>query len=98
MQICASELKTIMENVLAKRKHAGKSNMKFMCNFLCNHTKLPFPTDSDIKTDGFSLETCRSMIALMDVSFQWLSMCMVLYYILGIRSYYSFLKHNSLIL
>lgn len=85
MQICASELKTIMENVLAKRKHAGKTNIKSMCNFVCNHTKLPLPTDSDIKTDGFSLETCRSMIALMDVSFHWLYMCIVL-------------EHNSLIL
>lgn len=33
---------------------------------LITHT---FPTDSEIKTEGFSLETCRSMIALMDVSF-----------------------------
>ncbi|XP_068609725.1 calpain-3b [Brachionichthys hirsutus] len=40
MQICASELKTVMKNVLAK--HGG------------------------IKAEGFSLETCRSMIALMD--------------------------------
>lgn len=85
MQICASELKTIMENVLAKRKHAGKNDIQFTCSFLCNHAKLPFPTDSDIKTDGFSLETCRSMIALMDVSFHWLYVCIVLYYILWIR-------------
>lgn len=35
---------------------------------LC-HTLL-FYTDSVIKTEGFSLETCRSMIALMDVSSQ----------------------------
>uniref|UniRef100_A0A3Q3B4A9 Calpain-3 n=1 Tax=Kryptolebias marmoratus TaxID=37003 RepID=A0A3Q3B4A9_KRYMA len=40
MEICANELKTIMNNVLSKHK--------------------------EIKTDGFSIETCRSMIALMD--------------------------------
>ncbi|XP_034017711.1 calpain-3b isoform X2 [Thalassophryne amazonica] len=40
MQICATELKTVLKNVLSK------------------HTQL--------KTEGFSLETCRSMIALMD--------------------------------
>lgn len=36
------------------------------------HAELSFsPADSEIKTtDGFSLETCRSMIALMDVSSQ----------------------------
>lgn len=27
-------------------------------------------TDKDLKTDGFSKEACRSMINLMDVSFQ----------------------------
>uniref|UniRef100_A0A3B5RET2 Calpain-3 n=1 Tax=Xiphophorus maculatus TaxID=8083 RepID=A0A3B5RET2_XIPMA len=41
MEICANELKTVMKNVLSKRK-------------------------DEIKTEGFSLETCRSMIALMD--------------------------------
>uniref|UniRef100_A0AAY4EU84 Calpain-3 n=1 Tax=Denticeps clupeoides TaxID=299321 RepID=A0AAY4EU84_9TELE len=40
MEICASELRTVLSNVMAK------------------HT--------DIKTEGFSLESCRSMIALMD--------------------------------
>lgn len=27
------------------------------------------PIDSDLKTDGFSVESCRSMVAVMDVSF-----------------------------
>ncbi|XP_062292981.1 calpain-3b isoform X2 [Scomber scombrus] len=40
MQVCASELKTIMKNVFSKH--------------------------NEIKTEGLSLETCRSMIALMD--------------------------------
>uniref|UniRef100_A0A3B3YVJ5 Calpain-3 n=1 Tax=Poecilia mexicana TaxID=48701 RepID=A0A3B3YVJ5_9TELE len=30
---------------------------------------LVFPPDKDLNTEGFSLESCRSMIALMDVSF-----------------------------
>lgn len=28
-----------------------------------------FISDKDLKTEGFELESCRSMIALMDVSF-----------------------------
>lgn len=27
------------------------------------------PSDPDLKTDGFGLDTCRSMVAVMDVSF-----------------------------
>lgn len=26
--------------------------------------------DGDLKTDGFSIESCRSMVAVMDVSFR----------------------------
>lgn len=26
---------------------------------------------SDIKTDGFTLNTCRTMVNLLDVSFHW---------------------------
>lgn len=29
----------------------------------------PYLPDKDLKTQGFTLESCRSMIALMDVSF-----------------------------
>lgn len=72
MQICASELKTVMKNVLEKREHNGETGIfKFLCAFLTSPSSPPsfFITDSEIKTEGFSLETCRSMIALMDVSF-----------------------------
>lgn len=34
----------------------------------CFHL-LSFISDKDLKTEGFELESCRSMIALMDVSF-----------------------------
>lgn len=27
------------------------------------------PSDPDLKTDGFGIDTCRSMVAVMDVSF-----------------------------
>lgn len=70
MQICANELKTVMKNVLAKRKLTGKIEKITRCTLLVNNNKLHFSTDSEIKTEGFSIETCRSMIALMDVSFQ----------------------------
>lgn len=31
--------------------------------------------DHDLKTDGFSIESCRSMVAVMDVSFPSLVLC-----------------------
>ncbi len=72
MQICADELKKIMSNVLSKREFTGE--FKFI-NTVCVTCGLIVPnclfsTDNEIKAEGFSLETCRSMIALMDVSFQ----------------------------
>uniref|UniRef100_A0A8C7Z6I4 Calpain-3 n=1 Tax=Oryzias sinensis TaxID=183150 RepID=A0A8C7Z6I4_9TELE len=64
MEICASELMAIMKNVLSKREH--DKNMKTNVAALCKNIILFLFTDSEIKSDGFSLETCRSMIALMD--------------------------------
>lgn len=40
--------------------------------FLHCHSPSSSSTGSDIKTDGFSMETCRVMVNLMDVSFQCL--------------------------
>lgn len=73
MQICANELKTILKNVLSKREYAEKIAITAVANVLGIHTELCFSTDNNIKSEGFSLETCRSMIALMDVSFQLIS-------------------------
>lgn len=42
MEVCADELKNILNSVLNKHK--------------------------DLKTQGFTLESCRSMIALMDMA------------------------------
>lgn len=33
-------------------------------------------SDGDLKTDGFSIESCRSMVAVMDVSFLLLLWCL----------------------
>uniref|UniRef100_A0A669BSZ0 Calpain-3 n=1 Tax=Oreochromis niloticus TaxID=8128 RepID=A0A669BSZ0_ORENI len=66
MQICANELKTILKNVLSKREYAEKIASTAAAGVLSIHTELCFSTDNDIKSEGFSLETCRSMIALMD--------------------------------
>lgn len=73
MQICANELKTILKNVLSKREYAEKIAITAAASVLGIHTELCFSTDNNIKSEGFSLETCRSMIALMDVSFQLIS-------------------------
>lgn len=35
---------------------------------ICNHLG-SFVSDKDLRSEGFELESCRSMIALMDVSF-----------------------------
>lgn len=73
MEICAGELMTIMKNVLSKREH--DQNMKIGIAASCTDITLFLFTDSDIKSEGFSLETCRSMIALMDVSLEMLKDC-----------------------
>lgn len=70
MQICANELKMIMRNVLAKREYPGRVKIIVSWRHVIHHIELFFSPDIEIKTEGFSLETCRSMIALMDVSFQ----------------------------
>uniref|UniRef100_A0A8C9WZC4 Calpain-3 n=1 Tax=Sander lucioperca TaxID=283035 RepID=A0A8C9WZC4_SANLU len=48
------------------RVFSEKQNMSDWCHDVINHTELSLSTDNEIQTEGFSLETCRSMIALMD--------------------------------
>lgn len=69
MEITANELKNVLNRVIIKREAAlsfqpcggGSAGGSDSCPRL--------PADKDMNTEGFSLESCRSMIALMDVSF-----------------------------
>lgn len=45
-----------------------KRKKRFLTCMICFHLG-SFISDKDLKTEGFELESCRSMIALMDVSF-----------------------------
>lgn len=70
MEITANELKNVLNRVIIKREAAlplhpcreGSAGRDLTC-------VLRLPADKDMNTEGFSLESCRSMIALMDVSF-----------------------------
>lgn len=70
MEITANELKNVLNRVINKREAAlsfhpcreGLAGRDLTC-------VLRLPADKDMNTEGFSLESCRSMIALMDVSF-----------------------------
>lgn len=70
MEITANELKNVLNRVINKREAAlsfhpcreGSAGRDLTC-------VLRLPADKDMNTEGFSLESCRSMIALMDVSF-----------------------------
>lgn len=70
MEITANELKNVLNRVIIKREAAlsfhpcreGLAGRDLTC-------VLRLPADKDMNTEGFSLESCRSMIALMDVSF-----------------------------
>lgn len=55
-------LASTLSRVTSKRKKHLLSCM------ICFHLG-SFISDKDLKTEGFELESCRSMIALMDVSF-----------------------------
>lgn len=71
MHISAAELRTILNKIVSKRK--------LTTNRLCGSClaaprfswSLFSSTGSDIKTDGFTMETCRVMVNLMDVSLSY---------------------------
>lgn len=71
MEICADELKNVLNTVVNKREplmpDAGDGQGPQLSE--SNSSPFSIPPDKDLKTQGFTLESCRSMIALMDVSF-----------------------------
>uniref|UniRef100_A0A4W6DS81 Calpain 2, (m/II) large subunit b n=1 Tax=Lates calcarifer TaxID=8187 RepID=A0A4W6DS81_LATCA len=74
------QTETLLCPNVSKPETLTRLNLRITCcrfNFLCS-------TGTDIKTDGFSAETCRVMVNLMDVSFicncrkhdgVWLCLC-----------------------
>uniref|UniRef100_A0A671VVW7 Calpain-3 n=1 Tax=Sparus aurata TaxID=8175 RepID=A0A671VVW7_SPAAU len=54
------------QSTLKEKEGEIKGHYCRLPHLLVIHTKLSVSTDSEIKAEGFSLETCRSMIALMD--------------------------------
>lgn len=75
MEICADELKNVLNTVVNKRERLMPDAGDGQGPQLSESSSSPFsiPPDKDLKTQGFTLESCRSMIALMDVSFLALS-------------------------
>ena len=83
MEITANELKNVLNKVISKRKSAPTLTFNLFTCCPKRHTirvplkdrsdplplSLSVSVDQELNTEGFSLETCRSMIALMDVSF-----------------------------
>uniref|UniRef100_A0A8C6RHE7 Calpain-3 n=1 Tax=Nannospalax galili TaxID=1026970 RepID=A0A8C6RHE7_NANGA len=68
MEICADELKNVLNTVVNKREQLTPDAGDGQGARLCESTSSLFsiPPDKDLKTQGFTLESCRSMIALMD--------------------------------
>ncbi|GAB1286765.1 Calpain-3 [Apodemus speciosus] len=68
MEICADELKNVLNTVVNKRERLTPDVGDGQGPQLPESSSSPFsiPPDKDLKTQGFTLESCRSMIALMD--------------------------------
>ncbi|ERE70827.1 calpain-3 isoform 2 [Cricetulus griseus] len=68
MEICADELKNVLNTVVNKRERLMPDAGDGQGPQLSESSSSPFsiPPDKDLKTQGFTLESCRSMIALMD--------------------------------
>lgn len=74
MEISVFELRTILNRVISRRKHYSSYPCSLQPRLLstlgfgaCAQPP-PFSLDKDLKTDGFSLDSCRNMVNLMDVS------------------------------
>lgn len=68
MEVSPTELMNILNRIIKKRK-ACLFESRFT-SFVASGLKgCLCVSDGDLKTDGFSIESCRSMVAVMDVSF-----------------------------
>lgn len=84
MEISIHELKTILNRVVTRREFHCSPNILYLnmpllyfewtltdcsldCSDLCNCVFFAI-SDKDLKTDGFSTDSCRTMVNLMDVS------------------------------
>uniref|UniRef100_A0A8C9Q4Q6 Calpain-3 n=1 Tax=Spermophilus dauricus TaxID=99837 RepID=A0A8C9Q4Q6_SPEDA len=67
MEICADELKNVLNTVVNKREIFKLGVGKGLGQLSeIGSSFFSMPPDKDLKTQGFTLESCRSMIALMD--------------------------------
>lgn len=65
-----SELMNILNRIIGKRKTClFELRFTFGTLLLQDFKGRLCVADGDLKTDGFSIESCRSMVAVMDVSF-----------------------------
>lgn len=77
MEISIHELKTILNRVVTRREFHCSPNILYLnmplvyfewtLTDLCNCVFFAI-SDKDLKTDGFSTDSCRTMVNLMDVS------------------------------
>lgn len=76
LEISVTELQTILNRIIAKREPGLgfwgvpprlTSPPSLMPLSVVNAQNVPIP-DKDLRTKGFSTESCRSMVNLMDVS------------------------------
>ncbi|XP_048188850.1 calpain-3 isoform X3 [Perognathus longimembris pacificus] len=68
MEICADELKNVLNTVVNKREQLRPREGDGQGAELSGSSSSlsSVPPDKELKTQGFTLESCRSMIALMD--------------------------------
>lgn len=74
MEISVHELKTILNRVVTRRKYSMHASVldarvRITVNGPFKMFFFFLLLDKDLKTDGFSKESCRTMVNLMDVFF-----------------------------
>lgn len=77
MEVSPPELMNILNKIISKRKISLvlQFHRWLFCGSVVITLMLTYLSDGDLKTDGFSIESCRSMVAVMDVSFSSSQSC-----------------------